>query len=111
MARSNVAETLAVLVAQVSDARSDINGLRSEVAAARTESVSRGEWLQRNAAVDTRFGSQGGEVGELRKNHASDFATLRAELNSKRAPWWSVVSLIIAAGACVAAFGPLISAR
>lgn len=111
MNEPSIGETLAVLVSQVADARQDIQQMRNEVAAARGESVSRNEWLQRNKMVDERFGAQGREIGDLRGVHVADMTMVRNDINSKRAPWWSVVSLIIAAAAVAATFLPAITSR
>jgi hypothetical protein len=47
--------------------------------------VPRGEWSQRNNHVDTHIQTQGREIGQL-----------RAELNSRRAPWWSTWTVALA---------------
>lgn len=80
------AATLAVVVSRLDDLREDVQELRSEVRKAREDAVSRGEWGQRNNHVDSRLNGLGREVGDL-----------RADLNSKRAPWWSVASIAVAA--------------
>lgn len=80
--------TLAVVASQIGDLREDIRDLRGDISSARDNNVSRGEWVQRNSNVDTRFQNQGREIGEL-----------RLELRSRRAPWWSVGALILSAGA------------
>jgi hypothetical protein len=78
--------TLAVVASQIGDLREDIRDLRSDLSNARAGNVSRGEWVQRNSNVDTRFQNQGREIGEL-----------RTELRSRRAPWWSVAALFLSA--------------
>lgn len=78
------AATLAVVVARLDDVRGDIQAMRTENSAHRSEMVSRGEWEMRNRAVDTRFESQGREI---------------AELKAARAPWWSWASVLVGGGA------------
>jgi hypothetical protein len=79
---------LAVVAARLDDLRDgireDIRELRDAINASAADKVSRGEWLQRNAAVDDRFQAQGREISQL-----------RTELASRRAPWWSVGALIV----------------
>lgn len=76
----------AVVIARFDDLRGAFEDLRDEVREARQSVVSRGEWGQRNAHVDTRLDSQGREIGQL-----------RAELSARRAPWWSTWAVVLAA--------------
>lgn len=90
--------TLAVVASQIGDLREDIRDLRGDISNARDNNVSRGEWVQRNSNVDTRFQNQGREIGEL-----------RLELRARRAPWWSVGALLVAAAAFAwSVLGPVI---
>lgn len=82
--------TLAVVVARLDDLRQDVQGLHTEVQASRTEYVSRGEWGQRNIHVDSRFDAHGREIAQL-----------RTDVQSRRAPWWSVASILVAGAALV----------
>lgn len=92
--------TLAVVVARLDDLRQDFAEMRTEVRQASDQSVSRGEWGQRNAHVDTRLNSLGREVGDLRK-----------DIESRRAPWWSTWAVVLAAaGFAWSIIGPVIRA-
>lgn len=97
--------TLAVVVARLDDLRSDVQALRTELAAHRADMVSRGEWEQRNRHVDARHQELGREIGSLRTSHATDLAAvrsehatdvtaLRQEIASRRMPWPAVASAI-----------------
>lgn len=77
--------TVAVVVARLDDLRTDVAGLRDELRTAQTMVVSRGEWGQRNAHVDTRLGNLGREVSDLRR-----------DVESRRAPWWSTLAVALA---------------
>lgn len=77
--------TLAVVVARLDDLRTDVASMRREVREAGASMVGRGEWGQRNAHVDTRLGTLGREVGELRR-----------DVESRRAPWWSTLAVTLA---------------
>lgn len=95
-----LAATLAVAISRIDDLREDIAGLRTDLSDIRTSHVTRGEWEQRNNFSDSKFHSIGREVGDL-----------RAELNSRRAPWWSVVAVGAALGALIwSIFGPAVIA-
>lgn len=88
--------TLAVVVARLDDLRQDVAGLRNELHASQSENVSRGEWGQRNAHVDTRLDALGREIGDL-----------RTEVRSARAPWWTWATVLCAvAGVLLAVFLP-----
>lgn len=91
--------TLAVVVARLDDLRTDFAAMRTEVRQAAGECVTRGEWGQRNQHVDTRINSLGREVGDLRK-----------DIDSRRAPWWSVFAVTLAAAGLVwSIVGPVVS--
>lgn len=106
-AGGDVDPTLAVVVARLDDLREDMKALRAEVRSSTSSVVGRGEWTQRNNLVDGKFDTQGREIAQLRQDHAGDVAGLRAELASRRAPWWSVVAAI---GSVVAIAAVLIPA-
>jgi hypothetical protein len=90
---------LAVVVARLDDMREDFAGLRRSVEASASEKVSRGEWGQRNQHVDSRLAGLGREIGDL-----------RAQLQAKSAPWWSVLAVVIAgAGFAWSVLGPAIT--
>ena len=93
-AGGDVDPTLAVVVARLDDLREDMKALRAEVRSSTANVVGRGEWVQRNNLVDGKFDAHGREIAQLRQDHAGDVAGLRAELASRRAPWWSVVAAI-----------------
>ena len=77
-----------------------VEGLRGELRQDRLTYVPRGEWVQRNQTVDSNFSHQGREIGQL-----------RTEIQSRRAPWWAVVSAIVAGLAFAwSVVGPLIRA-
>lgn len=93
------AATLAVVVSRIDDLREDIAHMRQAVAEAGERSVSRGEWVQRNNYSDSRFAALGREIGDLRNETHTRHAEMRAEIQARRAPWWSVGSLVIAVAA------------
>lgn len=82
------AVTLGVVVARLDDLRTDMRAMREEVRKGQETSVSRGEWGQRNAHVDSRLDGQGREIGDL-----------RTELRSRRLPWPSVAAAIVSIAA------------
>lgn len=91
--------TLAVVVARLDDLRADMQSMRDEIRKSSENAVSRGEWGQRNQHVDTRLNSLGREVGDLRK-----------DLDSRRAPWWSVWAVTLSAGGIAwTILGPVIT--
>lgn len=93
------ANTLAVVAARLDDVRTDIAEMRTEVRQAAQHAVSRGEWGQRNEHVNSRLQELGREIGQL-----------RTELASRRAPWWSVAAVLVAAAALVwSVLGPVIT--
>lgn len=73
-----------------------IDSLRREFSASRSDMVARGEWMQRNEAVDVRFQEQGREIGSLRTTHVADVESLRREFAPKHTPAWSVVAAVAA---------------
>lgn len=88
--------TLAVVVQRLDDLRSDVKTLREEWHGSRGDVVPRGEWVQRNTTVDTRFESQGREIAEIKQTIAA-----------ARAPWWAWLSPVVAVVALAwAVFGP-----
>lgn len=96
---SDESATLAVVVARLDDLRADMQSMRDEIRKSSENAVSRGEWGQRNQHVDTRLNSLGREVGDLRK-----------DIDSRRAPWWSVWAVVLSAGGfCWAILGPIIT--
>jgi hypothetical protein len=86
--------SLDVVVSRLDDLREDVRDLRTDLAEQRTGQVSRGEWTQRNTLVDGRFDSHGREIGQLR----ADLAAVRSDTAPKRAPWWAVLAVVVAAG-------------
>ena len=98
---------LEVLISQVSDLRGDIRELRTDLKDLTETKVNYREWSQRNTEVNGRFSSLGREVADLRMEHRSDVASVRAQIAAKSAPWWSVGSLVVAASALAwAIFAP-----
>ncbi|ACV09821.1 hypothetical protein Jden_2184 [Jonesia denitrificans DSM 20603] len=99
MAMPETEATLAVVVARLDDLRADMQSLREEVRKSSENSVTRGEWGQRNQHVDTRINTLGREIGDL-----------RTDVNSRRAPWWSVWAVALAAGGFAwSIIGPVIT--
>lgn len=90
--------TLAVVVARLDDIREDVKALRDEMRATTANVVSKGEWMQRNSAVDSKFDAHGREIGQLRQDHAGDVASIRADLASRRTPWPAVAGAVTGAG-------------
>lgn len=92
--------TLAVVVSRLDDIKEDMSGMRSEIQDFKKDTVSRGEWVQRNNHVDERFK----HTDDKFNAQGREIANMRTEMQSKRAPWWSVGSLIIAAAALLNSF-------
>lgn len=113
------ATTIAVVVARLDDVRDDIAGLRRAIEASARDKVSRGEWEQRNNHVDSRLAGQGREIGDLRAEIAAArgearhaVAAVRADLDSRRAPWWSTATVLTACAALAwSIFGDLLVGR
>lgn len=61
-----------------------MQNLRTEISGQRAEVVARNEWLQRNAYVDSRIDGLGTDISEV-----------KTDLASRRAPWWSVIAVLI----------------
>ena len=108
--------TLAVVAARLSDLREDVKGMRSDLTAYRAELVSRGEWEQRNRAVDARFQEQGREIGQLRTSLdtkiaevGGDIKAVETKADSRHAPWWAVASVVVAVVSVVLVLIPLIA--
>lgn len=80
--------SLQVLATQIGFLREDIVNLTKRVDEANDSKVSHREWSQRNDHVNTRLGSLGREIGDL-----------RAEIRAKSAPWWSVGAVLVAVAA------------
>lgn len=98
---TDVAIAIATLTTQVASLDGNVAGLRQELRDDRKTYVQRGEWTQRNDTVNTRFENQGREI-----------ANLRADVNSRRAPWWSTWAVALSAGALAwSVFGPTLTAR
>ena len=97
--------TLAVVVARLDDLRESVAELRSELRSSTANVVSRGEWEQRNRAVDAKFESQGREIAHLR----TDIVQARTIAEQRRAPWWSVVAAIGSIVAIAAALIPALA--
>lgn len=85
--------TLAVILSRLDDIKDDVQNLRSSQESNIDRYVSRGEWSQRNSNVDNRFAGQGREIADL-----------RADVNSKRAPWWTWAALICSGLALVSQY-------
>jgi hypothetical protein len=101
--------TLAVVAARLDDLRNDVRAMRTELATHRAELVPRGEWEQRNHFVDGRFQEIGREVSTLRTETRSTVAALKAEVDGRRAPWWSVAAVAVAVVSLLVTIAPLIS--
>lgn len=101
MTGPELSTALAVAVARLEDAAEDIRDLRRELREANEAKVSRREWELRNDNVDQRFTAQGRELAQLRNDTAS-----------RRAPWWAVVSAVVAVVALAwSVVGPSVVAR
>lgn len=103
--RSPMDPTLAVVVARLDDLRTQqradtqalaasISALQAAIESQRRDTVSRGEWEQRNSHVDRRFDDQGREIGDLRKVIAVEIAEIKTDASSRRIPWTNTVSAI-----------------
>lgn len=94
----NVEVAIATLTVTVTALTGTVEGLRSELRQDRLTYVPRGEWEQRNRTVDSNFSHQGREIGQL-----------RSDINSRRAPWWSTVAVVVAAASLVwSVLGPVL---
>lgn len=92
--------TLARVEATLESVAKALGELREEVLRQRGDVVPRGEWLQRNAYVDSKFDGQGADISEIRQ-----------ELAAKRAPWWVVVAAVLGLlGFGWTVFGPMLTA-
>lgn len=94
--------TLAVLSSKLDDIKNDIDNIRKEMSEFQKTFVSKNEWLMRNQVVDERFQSIGKEIVDAKLNiqekaNKVDLNKVITELESKRAPWWSIAALIISA--------------
>jgi hypothetical protein len=56
--------------------------------------VPRTEWEQRNLYVDGRFSGLGTDIVQTRAHCVEELAIVKAEIASRRAPWWTVVATI-----------------
>lgn len=108
--------TLAVVAARLDDLREDVKGVRSDLAIHRAELVGRGEWVQRNQAVDTRFQEQGREIGQLRTDLNTKVAGLDGEIkavekaaDAKRPPWTAVAAVVVAIVALAVTLIPMLA--
>lgn len=102
---------LAVVVARLDDLKEDMSQVRKDISDYKKDTVSRGEWVQRNNHVDERFrhtsdsfAGQGREIANLRADVNAKYAAVKTDLDSRRAPWWNVVALITAGAALVLPF-------
>jgi len=95
---ANVEVAIATLTVTVTALTGTVEGLRSELRQDRLTYVPRGEWEQRNRTVDSNFSHQGREIGQL-----------RSDINSRRAPWWSTLAVVVAAASFAwSVFGPVL---
>jgi hypothetical protein len=83
-APDNTATQVAVVIARLDDVREDIAQLRDAITTSSAEKVGRGEWIQRNQHVDSRFQQLGREVAQL-----------RTELAARRLPWPAVAAVVV----------------
>jgi hypothetical protein len=91
---------LAVLATKLDHLSASVDEIKSNLATSGSVHVTRSEWALRNQNVDERFTDVRGDITRIER-----------EMQSRRAPWWSVV----AAGAGIAAlvwtiFGPAVIA-
>jgi predicted RNase H-like nuclease (RuvC/YqgF family) len=101
--------SLEVVASKLDDLKEDIRDFRAEISLYREQSVARAEWIQRNTLVDERFENRGKEIAELRtalalKADNSDLSTLRHDVQSRRAPWWTWVTVALASGSFIYTF-------
>lgn len=73
--------TLAVIAAEMKHLNKTVDELAADVRQDRSTYVTRYEWDQRTAHVD------------------AEISAVKADIASKRAPWWSVGALLVAAAA------------
>ena len=84
----------------VGEQATTIEEIKRGLATSGSVHVTRAEWELRNQTVDERFAGVRG-----------DLVRLDQEAKSRRAPWWSVVSVIAAVCALVwSIFGPTVIA-
>lgn len=77
-----------MILSRLDDIRDDVKVMRESMDKMPERYVARGEWDQRNQNVTSQLLGQGREIGQL-----------RADLNSRRAPWWSTVTVVLSSAA------------
>lgn len=83
--------TLAVVVARLDDLRESVAELRVELRSSTANVVPRGEWEQRNRAVDARFEGQGREIAILR----TDIVQARTIAEQRRPAWPVILAAVV----------------
>jgi hypothetical protein len=111
---ANMAANLAVQTVQLQHMRESLERIETSLGT----HVTRNEWEMRNGYVDGQFQLHAGETNALRQTLREAqvavkerFEDQERELSNRRAPWWTIASLVIA-GASVGwiIFGPAIIA-
>ena len=77
--------TLGVVVARLDDLREDFAAFRTEFRESQKNTVPRPEYEEHKAHVEKRFQDQGQDISDI-----------RADMASRKAPWWATASVIIA---------------
>jgi hypothetical protein len=101
--------TLAVVAARLDDLRNDVRAMRQELATHRAELVPRKEWEQRNQFVDGRFQEHGREIANIRTAVETKTTAMKAEIDARRAPWWTVAAVVLSGAALLVTLTPLIA--
>ena len=95
------ADAVEVLASRIDDLKRAVDTLAAEAREDRRDYVSQREARERNEHVDTHLRTMGREIGQL-----------RADLNARRAPWWSVVAVALAAASWAwQILGPVLTVR
>lgn len=91
---------LAVLATKLDHLSASVDEIKLNLATSGSVHVTRSEWALRNQNVDERF-------VDVRE----DIARVEREIQSRRAPWWSVAAAAAGIGALIwTIFGPAVIA-
>ena len=97
---ANMAANLAVQTVQLQHMRESLERIETSLGT----HVTRNEWEMRNGYVDGQFTLHATETAQVRQTLREAqsavkerFEEQEREMNSKRAPWWTVASVIVAA--------------
>jgi hypothetical protein len=97
---ANMAANLAVQTVQLQHMRESLERIETSLGT----HVTRNEWEMRNGYVDGQFALHATETGALRQSLREAQVAVKERfeeqdraLQSRRAPWWTIVSVVVAA--------------